>query len=56
MHDGSESVRVVLDRALVSEPTVHCHPLTNDRTTSLSGADLVRFLEATGHPPTLLDF
>lgn len=54
MNDAGGAVRVILDRALAEHPEVHCHPLTNDRTTRLSGADLVRFLEAVGHPPTLL--
>ena len=30
--------------------TVNCHPLVNTMTTSIARADLVRFLEATGHP------
>jgi len=54
LQDASGDVQVVLDRALAVSPEVHCHPLTNDRTTALSGPDLVRFLRATGHPPTLL--
>lgn len=49
--DTAGAVRVVLDRGLRDAPVVYCHPLTNDRTTAIAGADLVRFLEATGHPP-----
>lgn len=48
-------VTVVLDRAIATAPTVFCHPLTNDRTTAVSGSELVRFLEATGHAPVLTD-
>jgi Ala-tRNA(Pro) deacylase len=29
---------------------VNCHPLVNTMTTSIARADLLRFLEATGHP------
>jgi Ala-tRNA(Pro) deacylase len=29
------------------------HPLTNTMTTSIGRADLVKFLEATGHPPRI---
>jgi Ala-tRNA(Pro) deacylase len=35
---------------------VNCHPLVNHMTTALDPADLVRFLEAEGHAPQLLDF
>jgi 8-oxo-dGTP diphosphatase len=54
-HDTSGRVTVVLDRALASAHAVHCHPLTNDRTTTISGPDLTRWLAHVGHPPTLLD-
>lgn len=53
--DREGLVRVVLEASLAKEPVVHCHPLTNDRTTALSGADLLRVLEDSGHPPTLLE-
>jgi Ala-tRNA(Pro) deacylase len=33
--------------------TVNCHPLVNTMTTSIARGDLVRFLEATGHPPRI---
>ena len=42
---------VVLDAALMRHGTINCHPLVNTMTTSIARADLVRFLEATGHPP-----
>lgn len=54
MNDLGREVTMVLDRAL-TEGHVWCHPLTNDRTLRLAGADLVRFLEAAGHAPELLD-
>ena len=47
---------MVLDSALAGHERVNCHPLVNTMTTALSGRDLARFLEATGHPPQLLDF
>jgi Ala-tRNA(Pro) deacylase len=34
--------------------TLNCHPLVNTMTTSVAGAGLVRFLEATGHPPRIV--
>ena len=54
MNDGERRVSVVLDAALIRHPTVNCHPLVNTMTTSIAGADLVRFLEATGHPPRIV--
>ena len=45
---------VVLDAALMAHETINCHPLINTMTTSIARADLVRFLEATGHPPRIL--
>ncbi len=53
--DRRGAVRVVLDRVIFASDPVHCHPLSCDRTTSLSASDLVRFLRHTGHEPELLD-
>ena len=44
----------VLDADLMEHEIVNCHPLTNDATTSIAGADLIRFMEATGHTPLVL--
>jgi Ala-tRNA(Pro) deacylase len=55
MHDRDGVVRVALDAAILREPLVHCHPLRNDRTSTLHTVDLVRFLHATGHDPLVLD-
>jgi Ala-tRNA(Pro) deacylase len=38
----------------MTHDTLNCHPLVNTMTTSLAAADLVRFLEATGHPPRIV--
>jgi len=35
------------------ETIVNAHPLVNTMTTSLASRDLVKFLEATGHPPRI---
>jgi Ala-tRNA(Pro) deacylase len=32
---------------------VNAHPLENTRTTTLASADLIKFLEATGHSPRI---
>jgi Ala-tRNA(Pro) deacylase len=56
INDRQKEVAVVLDSALPGQEPVNCHPLVNTMTTAVSGRDLVRFLEAEGHPPQLLDF
>jgi Ala-tRNA(Pro) deacylase len=33
---------------------VNVHPLVNTRTTGLASADLIKFLESTGHPPVVI--
>jgi Ala-tRNA(Pro) deacylase len=54
LNDTAERVTVALDAALMRHATVNCHPLVNTMTTALAPADLVRFLEATGHPPRIV--
>jgi Ala-tRNA(Pro) deacylase len=54
MNDTGRRVTVVLDAALMRHETINCHPLVNTMTTSIARADLVRFLEATGHPPQIV--
>ena len=54
MNDSERRVSVVLDAALMRHETLNCHPLVNTMTTSIARADLVRFLEATGHPPRIV--
>jgi len=53
MNDAERRVSVVLDAALMRHETINCHPLVNTMTTSIARADLVRFLESTGHPPRI---
>ncbi|TIV90247.1 MAG: prolyl-tRNA synthetase associated domain-containing protein, partial [Mesorhizobium sp.] len=45
---------VVLDQELMSHDVINGHPLTNEATTSIAAADLIRFVEATGHDPVIL--
>lgn len=56
IHDAQGAVTVALDAAITNERFVHCHPLRNDRTTTLHAVDLPRFLVATGHAPVIIDF
>ncbi|MFN4272396.1 MAG: prolyl-tRNA synthetase associated domain-containing protein [Aliihoeflea sp.] len=55
INDREGKVRFVLDQTLATAEIVNAHPLTNEATTSLSGADLLRFVKATGHEPLILN-
>jgi Ala-tRNA(Pro) deacylase len=56
INDDAIRVRVVLDAAMLQIDPLNFHPLVNTRTTAIAPADLLRFFEATGHSPLLLDF
>ena len=55
VNDPGKRVRVVLDRALLARPALKFHPLVNTATTVVSPDGLLRFLDAAGHPPALVD-
>jgi Ala-tRNA(Pro) deacylase len=55
VNDTERLVQVVLDREVLRQDPVNLHPLDNARTTAIAAADLVRFLEAEGHPPEVVD-
>lgn len=55
VNDPDGRVTVVLERALVAMDPLNFHPLENTATTTIASADLVRFLEAAGHPPVIAD-
>ncbi|MBA1143588.1 prolyl-tRNA synthetase associated domain-containing protein [Mesorhizobium neociceri] len=54
INDAERRVKVVLDQDLMAHAVVNAHPLTNEATTSIASADLVRFVEATGHDAAIL--
>jgi Ala-tRNA(Pro) deacylase len=55
VNDRDQRVTHVLDAKLVAHELVNCHPLENDATTTLTSADLLRFVRSTGHEPVILD-
>ena len=55
VNDLARRVTVVLQRAMLEHDPLNYHPLENDRTTAVAPGDLVRFLEAGGHPPVVAD-
>jgi Ala-tRNA(Pro) deacylase len=54
INDRDRRVTVVLDADMMRHEVLNFHPLINTMTTSLASADLVRFLEQTGHPPRIV--
>jgi Ala-tRNA(Pro) deacylase len=51
INDKDNRLTVVIERRLLDADTINCHPLTNQRTTSLSPAQVMSFLALTGHAP-----
>jgi Ala-tRNA(Pro) deacylase len=56
INDPAHRVRLVLDQALLEHELVNFHPLANTATTAVSRADLMKFLEALGVCPLIVDF
>lgn len=54
INDTAHRVTLVLDAALMENDVINAHPLTNEATTSIAAADLIRFARATGHEPVIL--
>lgn len=55
INDRDGVVSVALDREMLAHEPLNFHPLDNTKTTSIGSADLLRFLEAIGHEPVLLE-
>ena len=56
INDPDHKVQLILDADLAGQSFLYAHPLVNDMTIGLSGADLLRFTAYTGHQPQLLSF
>ncbi len=55
INDKGGAVAAVLDSRLLGFERVHFHPCENVFTTTLAPADLLRFMQASGHPPRIVD-
>ncbi len=55
VNDTGARVTLVLDAWMMKQDVVNVHPLTNDATTALAPADLLRFVRATGHEPVIVE-
>jgi Ala-tRNA(Pro) deacylase len=56
VNDTGRRVAVLLDKLMLSQDPLNYHPLENDRTTAVARSDLLRFIEACGHRPRIVDF
>jgi prolyl-tRNA synthetase len=56
VNDSVKEVTFCIDKALMDEEIINIHPLRNDRTTSISPANLIAFLDHIDHKPTILEF
>jgi len=56
LNDTENKVRLILDKALFDHDAVWFHPMRNTASTRIAPQDIVKFAEATGHKPTLIDF
>ena len=55
MNDRDRRVTLILDAELMRHETINAHPLRNTMTTTIASADLLKFLDATGHNPRILE-
>lgn len=55
INDTEVSVEVILDKAMLEHRPLNYHPLVNTTTIAVSPEDLVRFVEACGHTPRVMD-
>jgi len=53
INDRGGLVRVVIDKAVLDQDPVNCHPLANDMTTAISPTGLLAFIRSTGHEPEI---
>ena len=56
LNDREKKVRLILDKALFDHEYVWFHPMRNTASTRIAPEDILTFADATGHPPTLIDF
>jgi Ala-tRNA(Pro) deacylase len=56
INDEARRVKVALEGTMMALARLNFHPLVNTRTTGLKSSDLIRFLNATGHEPQVVNF
>lgn len=56
INDAERQVTVVLDQGILDHDVTNGHPLRNDATTTVSSTDLMKFIQAEGYEPQVIDF
>jgi len=54
INDAARRVTPVLDQEMLEQDPLNYHPLSNDMTTAVAAADLLRFIADCGHRPRVL--
>lgn len=54
LNDTEQHVTMILDKALMENSIINCHPMTNEATTSINRDDLIKFVRATNHEPHII--
>ena len=55
MNDSDLRVSAIFDKAMMEGGILNFHPLRNDKTMAIASQDLMKFVEATGHVPRLVE-
>ena len=55
INDTGHTVKILLDKSMMETDTVNYHPLLNTMTIGVKPADLIKFIESTGHIPHIVD-
>jgi Ala-tRNA(Pro) deacylase len=55
INDREGQITAILDKDLLANDQINCHPLVNTATTTIASADLLAFVRATGHEPIIID-
>lgn len=56
INDTQNQVAIFLDKTMMQSERVNYHPLLNTMTIGTTPADLLKFIESTGHTPHIVDF
>lgn len=55
INDTDHQVKIILDKSMMETDIVNYHPLLNTMTIGLKPADLIKFIESTGHEAHIVD-
>jgi Ala-tRNA(Pro) deacylase len=55
VNDAENKVKILLDKSMMETDIVNYHPLLNTMTVGLKPADLIKFIESTGHEAHIVD-